>query len=122
MLENNTQPVVSEGIDRTQDIENRSIPNPTNIKDIVGFFEVLTSVPTFVPKTFYDSIKIYNGAIYIFNFKTNTWVSTSGAGYLISTGKGTTLPSASANTDGFYYKTDTDTLYRSNGTAWIALN
>lgn len=42
--------------------------------------------------------------------------------YLKSSGKGTSLPAASDNTDGFYYLTTTDTLYRSNGTAWIALN
>lgn len=100
---------------------NSNLPN--NIKFLEGYFETLNTAPTFFPKTFYDSIKIYNGDLYIFDYKTDTWITAGTSGsFLKDAGKGTTLPSASENTDAFYYKTDTDTLYRSNGTAWIAIN
>jgi len=37
-------------------------------------------------------------------------------------GTGTSTPDAATNANKLFYKTDTDTLYVSNGTAWIALN
>ena len=44
-----------------------------------------------------------------------------GGGNMIQT-FGTSLPAASSNSGKYYYLTTTDTLYRSNGTAWISLN
>jgi hypothetical protein len=46
---------------------------PPNIKYIKGFIEVLSAIPTFIPKNFYDSIKIYNGSLYIYNYSTSAW-------------------------------------------------
>lgn len=37
-------------------------------------------------------------------------------------GSGTTLPIASEYALTFFFKTDTDTLYFSNGTSWLAIN
>ena len=113
------QDIVVSDLSNTQDIENRPAKETTNIRDLDGFVEVVNAVPTYIPKTFKESIVIYSGTLYVFNFITNSWVSGGG---LKDAGKGTSLPTASSNTDSFYYKSDTDTLYRSNGTAWIALN
>jgi hypothetical protein len=101
-------------------IENQKPILPTHLKSLEGFIQVVSAVPTYIPKNFYDSIKICNGVLYIFNYSTNAWVSFE-AGNMIQS-SGTTLPDASTNSGKFYYLTTTDTLYRSNGTAWIALN
>ncbi len=101
------------------DPEQNIFPNVQNLK---GFIEALSSAPNFVPKNFYDSIKIFSGALYIYNYETNTWFVVGGGSYLVSAGIGTALPSASTFSGQYYYLTTTDTLYRSNGTAWIALN
>lgn len=39
-----------------------------------------------------------------------------------SISSGTSLPIASDNAFSFFFKTDTDTLYFSNGTSWLAIN
>jgi hypothetical protein len=92
-----------------------------SIKELSGYFETLTSEPTFIPKLFYDSIKIYNGNLYVFDFLTSTWINTISVGNMIES-SGTTLPDATTNSGRYYYLTTTDTLYRSNGTSWIAIN
>jgi len=63
------------------DILNNTDPQriPTNLSDIKGFLEVLTSVPTLIPKKFSDSIKIFNDTIYFFNPLTNTWINSTPA-------------------------------------------
>ena len=101
-------------------IQKFSQQNTNQLQFIKGFIEVLSSPPTFIPKTFYDSIKIYGDSLYVYNQKLGTWLS-SGLGNMIQN-IGTTLPSAPTNSGQFYYLTTTDTIYRSNGTAWIALN
>jgi len=104
-------------------MNNQNILPENNIKELKGFVEVIDSLPDFFPKTFYDSIKIFNNELYIYNYVTDAWINVGGSSsYLVNAGKGTTLPTASTNTDAFYYKTDTDTLYRSNGTSWISIN
>ena len=75
MLENNGQ------LDTTQNIEDNKLVTPTNIKVLEGMFEVVDAVPTFTPKNFYDSVKIYSGNVYVFNYKTNTWVNIGSLGY-----------------------------------------
>lgn len=51
----------------------------------------------------------------------NEWINVSAGGNMTQT-TGTSLPTASSNSGKYYYLTTTDTLYRSNGTSWIALN
>lgn len=92
MLENNGQ--------TTSNLEDKKIPSPTNIKSLEGYFEVVNTVPTFTPKTFYDSVKIYNGIFYIFNYKTNTWVNTSSS-FAIGTGTSPASNGAQEITVGF---------------------
>lgn len=44
-------------------------------------FEVVSSIPAYTPKNFYDSIKIYNGKLYIFNYLTNAWFVSNNLDY-----------------------------------------
>lgn len=56
--------------------------NPYHILNLEGFIETVTSVPTDVPKTFYDSQKIYTDSLssptvyrfYIYSQKLNDWL------------------------------------------------
>ncbi len=75
MLEDNGQ------LDTTQNIEDNKLVTPTNIKVLEGMFEVVDAVPSFTPKNFYDSVKIYSGNVYIFNYKTSTWINIGSLGY-----------------------------------------
>jgi hypothetical protein len=83
MLENNIQNIEGDNIIGIQDIINTPFQEPTSIKDISGFIEVLSSVPTFIPKTFYDSIKIYNGSIYVYNQNTESWITQGQTNYAV---------------------------------------
>jgi len=47
------------------------------IRDINGFVETLSSTPTGDPKSFYGQVKIYNGAFYIYDNSTGSWLSAS---------------------------------------------
>ena len=68
-----------------------------------------------------EEFNVFDGTTYAKYFRINNTWQTVGGGNMTQD-KGTTLPNASDNTDKYYYLTSTDTLYRSNGTAWIALN
>jgi len=68
-----------------------------------------------------EEFNVYDGTNYYKYFRVNQTWQIVGSGNMTQE-EGTTLPTASTNTGNYYYKTDTDTLYRSNGTAWIALN
>lgn len=52
-----------------------------DIKNVGGFFDVISSVPAHKPRTMWDSIKIYiNGAtkrFYIYDFKNHNWMYTA---------------------------------------------
>lgn len=52
----------------------------TNIRNLTGFFEVVSTIPTQIPKKFWDSIKIYvNGGttrLYIYA-GTSGWLYTT---------------------------------------------
>jgi len=70
-----------------------------------------------------EEFNVFDGTTYAKYFRiNNTWQTVGGGSGSMTQDKGTTLPTASDNTDKYYYLTSTDTLYRSNGTAWIALN
>lgn len=70
-----------------------------------------------------EEFNVYDGTDYAKYYRINgTWQTVGGGSGTMTQTKGTSLPTASANTDKYYYLTTTDTLYRSNGTAWIALN
>lgn len=60
-----------------QDIENQKFTPPTNLKYLEGFIETLSTIPTFTPKKFWDSVKIVddgvNYRLYIFNSKSGVW-------------------------------------------------
>lgn len=47
------------------------------LRDIAGFFEIVSAVPTHTPKSFYDQIKIYvNGAtleLYVYDPVNDDW-------------------------------------------------
>lgn len=49
----------------------------TNIKNILGFYEIVSAAPTAVPKNIYQQIKLYvNGAtfrIYFYDYKAGAW-------------------------------------------------
>lgn len=92
----------------------------SSIKELTGYIETINKEPDFVPRLFYDSLKIYNGYLYIYDFLNEAWIKSSIAN--MEQSQGTSLPTASSNSGKYYYLTTTDTLYRSNGTAWIALN
>lgn len=51
--------------------------DPVDIAQIVGFFEVVSTVPTGVPSRLVDQIKIYkNGGtirLYIYDYKNHAW-------------------------------------------------
>lgn len=53
------------------------IIEPTDLKNVQNFFDVVDTVPTHVPKSFWDSRKIYvNGATkreYVYDFKNRAW-------------------------------------------------
>jgi len=67
-----------------------------------------------------EEFNVYDGTTYYKYIRiNNTWQIVGGGGGNMSQTKGTSFPSASTNTDKFFYLTTTDTLYRSNGTAWI---
>lgn len=55
-----------------------------SIRGISGFVEVLTSAPTHAPKGLYDQMKIYDGALYIYDYVNQSWISANAkmaAGY-----------------------------------------
>ena len=103
-------------------ISEKTFTDLFNQKTIDSLYKLIkgnTSNPTGVPKTFKDQFYFKtDGTVYV--YIDGTW-SVIGSGNMTQT-SGTSLPSASANTDKYYYLTTTDTLYRSNGTSWIALN
>lgn len=62
-------------------LEDIKFKSPINIKSLSGMIEVVDSIPSFSPKTFYDSIKIYNNDIYYYNYKTGSWCIAGALGY-----------------------------------------
>lgn len=50
-----------------------------NLYDIFGLFQTVSAVPTAVPKSIYDQIKIYiNGStkkLYVYDYTGNAWYS-----------------------------------------------
>ena len=79
MSVSNEQPVVSEGLDTTQDIENKLVTPPTELKNIKGFIEFVDTLPSYTPKNFYDSVKIYNNELFIYNQSSGSWVQINNA-------------------------------------------
>jgi len=70
-----------------------------------------------------EEFNVYDGTNYTKYFRINgTWQTVGSVSGTMIQSSGTSLPTASTNTNKYYYLTTTDTLYRSNGTAWIALN
>lgn len=70
-----------------------------------------------------DEFNVYNST----TSESLKYIRLNGVWTVVGTGNmiqeiGTSLPTASSNSGKYYYLTTTDTLYRSNGTAWIALN
>ena len=48
--------------------------------DIFGYIETVTVQPTFTPTNVYDQVKIYSGALYIWDSSTQTWHSYGSGG------------------------------------------
>ena len=80
-----------------------------------------TNAPTYTPKSFQEQFYFQKGNI-LWIYMSGTWVTLGVSTNTMFQTVGTTLPDATTNTNKYYYLTTTDTLYRSNGTAWIALN
>lgn len=59
--------------------------NKVDVQDINGFIGVLSTVPTHTPKTFWDSIKIALGSLFVYDYKNNKWLS-GGSQYYIGSG------------------------------------
>lgn len=104
-------------------IEDRQIFEPTNIKNLKGFIEVLDSPPTHTPKNFYESLKFYNGALYAYDQVSATWIQLYGYTSPLST-KGdifvrgasdTRLP---LGTNGFFLQADST---KDTGLKWADL-
>lgn len=49
-----------------------------NLFDIFGFIETVSAAPTETPSDFYGQFKIYNGALYFYDFVANVWDSSGG--------------------------------------------
>ena len=91
--------------------------NQEHINDLTNLLKTNSTIPTFIPKKFIDCFYAQTGGI-LWIYIDNVWVKASN----MSQDSGSSLPTASTNTGKYYYLTTTDTLYRSNGTAWISLN
>lgn len=79
----NNKKIISRPITRPQDgLGKQPIPPAgdfNNLQNILGFIEVLTVAPTYIPKTFYDSIKLVDdtGTYYLYLYMQGIgWVST----------------------------------------------
>lgn len=53
-----------------------SINKKPSLGEIEGFIDVVDTEPTHKPMNFWDSLKIYNGYLYYYNYKNNTWYNT----------------------------------------------
>jgi hypothetical protein len=103
----------------TQTTDNQETPLPSGINSLLNIKQAQSGTPAYTPKSFSDQFYFKSdGTLWV--YINNVWVQT-GAGNTIQT-IGTSLPSASTYSGQYYYLTTTDTLYRSNGTAWISLN
>ena len=99
-------------------LDEQQITTLTNkyIDDLKKIIPTNTTIPSHTPKKFIDCFWIYNDNLYV--YINGGWKSLGG---IIQT-EGTSFPDATISNGNYFYKTDTDTLYRSNGTAWIAIN
>lgn len=64
-----------------------------NIHELEGFLDEVSEVPTHTPKTFWDSLKIYDNKLYWYSYKTHVWntsITTVSANYATGTGSETT--------------------------------
>jgi hypothetical protein len=52
-------------------------PALSNLKSIKGFIETVDAIPTYTPKNFYESIKLYNGQLYIYDIRSESWLETN---------------------------------------------
>ncbi len=50
-----------------------------NLYDIFGFIDTSTEIPTGAPSNIYGQFKIYNGALYFYDFLNNVWSSSGGS-------------------------------------------
>lgn len=57
--------------------ENGAAPKRNDLRNIVGLIDAVTAIPTGFPKTFWDSIKLYeSGAtkrLYLYNQRAKAW-------------------------------------------------
>ncbi len=62
---------------KPQDVQDVSLNEPQFLKNMIGNLEVVTSVPTGKPTTFYEQFKFYSSGstyrFYVYNPKANVW-------------------------------------------------
>lgn len=78
--QNEAQPNENE-VELKEDTGSTDIPNIlTNqeFSNIQGFIDVLSSDPTFTPRNFFDSLKIFSNKLYFYDHKNNAWQNSSG--------------------------------------------
>ena len=51
------------------------ISNPINLSDITGEIKTLKHIPTLIPNSPADSVVIYSGTLYFYDYLTSTWKS-----------------------------------------------
>jgi hypothetical protein len=89
------------------------------MSDLTKIKQAQSTSPTYIPQSFADQFYFKSdGTFWV--YINGTWTSIGTATGNMTQTIGTTLPSASTYRGQYYYLTTTDTLYRSNGTVWIA--
>ncbi len=115
-MENKFKPIKLETTENKPIVfDTQEMFNQEYINNLTRLISNSSSTPSYIPKKFTDCFTSTLNGLYV--YINNNWV-------LVGNNElsGTSLPTASENNGKYYYLTTTDTLYRSNGTAWIALN
>lgn len=80
MIENNTKKTILTPEDRLNNRPKREPLKDVRLEDIIGSIQVVEAVPTGIPKTFWDSIKIFDdtGTYYLYVYANGIgWISTT---------------------------------------------
>src|ERR1051325_4796877 len=130
--EKNVDPLIIEqvNVENSDTSSEKDYTSRFNIQNIDGFVEVVSAEPTHIPKTFWDSMKIYSGLLYYYDYKNHVWkkniqqfaqgvreVSTTGTvtitvGFRPKVIKITAMPAGNHNTQSFgTYNTADSTHY-----------